>query len=375
MSKHEDRQVSRAEAGLSALEQFWQVRLPRAFRNLYTHFEYPFLAPCEFFGLDALLTGTGRGYGLIPQFYPFGRAVGEGGLYGFYLTPETMQGQWPVLYWNEDEMFLRPVSSDFQAFLRSCVLIGRYETEAQWPDDEPDAQEEAQREEFARLLHLPHELLFGSVPRNDTELHERLAGSDPQDAVSLCHLGCAWRARGDSERALDFFHRAIEAAPWFGDPLYLLANVYLERDNHQRAVQGWWAVAQRLLPLCTRTFEWNLGENHPEADVYEVAADGLAQFSEAADPGMKADPLWRVVVQEDPYDPDVRESLGQALLAQNQSMEAEREFLNALSLCGSERGKQPDRLYDALIALYERSGRTREAAMARFDRALPRPGL
>lgn len=375
MSRSEESRPGDATEGLCAVERFWQATLPEAFQRLYTHFPFPFLAPCEFFALDAIANGAGRSFGMIPQYLPFGRAVGEGGLYGFYLTPETDQGRWPVLYWDEDEMYLRPVASDFEAFLRHCVLVGRYETEAQWPEDTPDWQEEAEREEFARLLHLPTQLLFDPVPRNDTELQERLASSDPQDAVSLCHLGCAWRAAGNQERALDFFHRAIEAAPWFGDSAYLLADTYRERGQTERAIHDWWAVVQCLLPLCTRTWEWNLGTDHPEADIYEIAADCLAQNADVAEASLRALPLWRVVVHDDPYDPDVRESLGDALLAQNHWQEAEREYLNALSLCFAERGRQPDRLYDALISLYDRLGRKRDAALVRHDRALPRPTM
>ena len=372
MSQSDNPNQEETAEGLRVVEQFWQARPPSAFRKLYAHDPHPFLAPCEFFALDAIGRGAGRDFGLLPQYLPFGRAVGDGGTYGFYVTPETALGSWPVLYWDEDEMYLRPVASDFAAFLRYCVLIGRYETEEQLAEGS-DWQEQSERRDFARRFDLPTDLLFGPIPRNDTELYERLALLDAQDAMSLCHLGCARRARGDDERALDFFCRASEAAPWFGDCAYLAADTHRERGQNARAVESWWTVAQCLLPLCTRTWEWNLGADHPEADIYEVAADALAQFADAAPPALKATPLWRVVVQDDPYDPDVREALGDALLAQNDMAGAEREYLNALSLCCGERGRQPDRLYAALLGLYERCGRKREAALVRHDRALPRP--
>lgn len=375
MSQSENSRIRSVEEGLRGLERFWKVRLPEAFRDLYTQFPSPFLAPCEFFGLEAIVEGMGREFGMLPSFLPFGRSVGEGGLYGFYLTPDNVGGHWPVLYWDEDEMYLRPVASDFGAFLRHCVLVGRYETETDWSEAAMEWDEEMERREFGRLLRLPADLLVGPVPGNDTELYERLVHSDPMDAVSLCHLGCVQRARDEEERALDFFHRACEAAPWFGDPVYLVANIYLEREQYDRAVQGWWGVVQRLLPLCTRTWEWDLGADHPEADIYEVAADGLSQFAAYADIEMTVSPLWRVVAHDEPYDPGVRESLGDILLARKDVAGAEREYLNALSLCYAEPGRQPERLYDALIALYERNGRTREAALARFDRALPRPTM
>ena len=374
MSRRDKQSSSRAGGSLQDVEQFWGTGLPPAFTHLYTQFTAPFLAPCEFFALEALAEGQGREFGILPSFLPFGRAVDEGGLYGFYRTPHNLDSAWPVLYWDTDEMYLEPVASDFEAFLRRCVLVGRYETEMQGTDGEGSSADEATRK-IVRGMNLPPALLTGSLPRNDSELYERLAALDPQDAQSLCQLGCAQRSRSDDERALDFFHRASEAAPWFGDPCYLVADVYRERRNFARAVQEWWAVVQCLLPLCTRTWEWDLGDDHPEADIYEVAADGLSQFEQEATPEMRADPLWSAVVQQDPYDPDVRERLGQALLKQGNPGGAEREILNALSLCGSERGKQPERLYEALIGLYSQQDRPHDAALARHDRALPRPNV
>lgn len=372
MGFSEDSKPYNPKEALCQVEKFWQAKLPAAFTNLYTHYAHPFLAPCEFFSLADIAAGEGRSFGMIPQYLPFGRAIGEGGLYGFYITPDTQLGAWPVLYWDDDEMYLRPAASDFEAFIGNCVLIGRYEMETQLTDSTRDWEETSDQALLAHLLGIPEQIVLGPVPRNDTELYEKQAGYDPQDAFSLCHLGCTWRGRGDSERALDFFHRAIESAPWFGDSSYLLADIHREKKNYKRAAQGWWAVVQQLLPLCTRSWEWNLGDEHPEADIYELAADALSQFGDAADESFKSSPLWKVVVHEDPYDPAVRESLGNTLSAEGRELEAEREYLNALSLSCTERGKQPDRLYDALESLYKRSDRLRDASMVRFDRSLPR---
>jgi hypothetical protein len=358
---------------LRLVEELWHVSLPAQFRNIYIHFSQPFLAPCEFFSLESISRGCGRAYGMLPQFTPFGRAVGEGGMYGFYITPDTALGYLPVLYWDEDEMYLRPVSSNFEAFLRHCILVARYETEDQTGGigEEHGVMEEQQ--EVARHLDLDPDLIFGPLPCNDTQLYESLARSDAQDSTSLCHLGCVSRSRGDTGRALDFFHRAVEAAPWFGDSSYLLADTYRELRNNDRAVQGWWAVVQHLLPLCTRTWEWNLGESHPEGDVYEIAADAIAQYSDHAIAETRDSILWRIIVNDDPYDPDVRENLGGSLLSAGDLAGAEREFLNALSLCCTERGRQPDRLYGSLCSLYERQGRKRDAQLSMFDSRLPRP--
>ncbi len=357
---------------MKEIEQFWGTALPSAFVHLYAQFPLPFVAPCEFLSLSAIAEGQGREFGMLPQFLPFGRAVDEGGMYGFYRTPENIEGGWPVLYWDTEEMMLVPVASDFEAFLRRCVLAGRYGTETQ---DADGNQGESEVRKIVRGMNLPPALLAGPLPRNDSELYERLADFDPQDALSLCHLGCTRRSRGDAERALDFFHRASEATPWFGDPCYLVADVWRERGQLDRAVQEWWVVVRCLLPLCTRTWKWDLGAEYPEADIYEVAADGLSQHENLAPPEMRSDPLWNAVVQQDPYDPNVRERLGDALLSGNDLAGAEREYLNALSLCGSERGKQPDRLYDALIDLYDCQGRPQDSTLARYDRKLPRSGV
>ena len=373
MSRKKDASFRDAEEALRAIEAFWHWKLPTAFRCLYLHQMQTFFAPCEFFSPDELASGVGRAFGQVPQFLPFGRVAGEESLYGFYLGPESLEETAPIVYWDEGEMFLRPVASDFEAFLRRCVVTGRYETDDEWPGVAlPDP---ARLELFRTLLNTPPALFNERLPGNDTELYQRLVGLDNQDCVSLCHLGCAARSNGEEERALDFFHRASEAAPWFGDSCYLMADIYRRKENYERAMNGYWSVVQHLVPLCTRTWEWDLGEDHPDADVYEIAADAITQFDEAATPEMKASPLWRVITREDPYDPDVREQLAYKLSEAGKIFEAEREILTTLSLCGSERSKQPDRLYNSLSALYERTNRTRDAALVNFDRALPRQSL
>lgn len=347
-----------------AVERFWQGAPPDPFCRLYTWRERPTLGDCAFFSMAEIVSGAGRVFGAVPQFLPFGKSRECSDLYGFYVTHAMAGSPWPVLYWDDTEQFLRPTASTFEAFMRQCLVVGRYEASGM---EDPEEMQEA-----AQLCALPGRCLTDPVPRNDTELYELLVRLDPQDAVSLCRLGCTRRARGAEEQALDYFHRASEAADWFGDPPFLVADIYRDRWDFSRSVQGWWAVAQKLLPLCTRTWEWDLGESYPDAEIYEMAADGLAQFSDQAEGWMKALPLWRVVAHEDPYDPNIRESLGDALLAQNDIRGAEREYLNALALCRHERTRQPDRLYDALIGLHERKGSMRDASLLRFDRTLPR---
>ncbi len=367
-------EINRSDS-LRALELLWQVELPHTFKSLYNSYPQPFLAPCEFYSLDAILAGAGRNFGQVPQFIPFGRAVGEGGLYGFYITQDTARGYFPVLYWDDDEMYLRPVASNFEAFLRNCVLVARFETEEQVADGELNLEDLDEQRAMARLLGIDSQIIFGPLPGNDVELFERLVASDPQDATSLCHLACAARARGDNERALDFLHRAIEAAPWFGDSRYLLADTYRVMGKNARAVEAWWAVCHQLLPLCTRTWEWNLGPNHPEADVYEVAADVIGQYANDVEPEIRATAMWQVVTKTDPYDPDIREEYGVQLLASGDNQAAEREFLNAIYLCSTDKNgsnkKQVGRLYSRLIKMYQKELRSREIALINFDMSLP----
>ncbi|HLV79454.1 MAG TPA: SMI1/KNR4 family protein, partial [Chthonomonadaceae bacterium] len=155
MSRSEERKPGKGAEEVRAVEAFWQAKLPEAFCKLYAQPHPPFLAPCEFFALSAIAKGAGRSFGMLPQYLPFGRAVGEGGLYGFYVTPDTREDFWPVLYWDEDEMFLRPIASDFEAFLRHCALVGRYETEEQWEVRDPDWQETFAWRELGQRLALP----------------------------------------------------------------------------------------------------------------------------------------------------------------------------------------------------------------------------
>jgi len=370
MSRKNHTSFRDVEEALLAVEKLWHWRLPPLFKQLYLNELESLLAPCEFFPAGDIASGIGRAYGQFPQFLPFGRVAGEESLYGFYLGQLILEAAPPILYWDEGETFLRPVSCDFDAFLRRTVASGRYESDDDWPADAN--LDRARVEVIQSKLNLSSELFSESLPRNDTEFHQRLVRLDSQDCVSLCHLGCAARSSGDEERALDYFHRACEAAPWFGDPYYLLADVHRRRENFERALAGYWAVVQRAAPLCTRTWEWDLGEDHPDADIYEIAADELSQFDYAATDEMKSSPLWRVITRNDPYDPDIREQLAVRYEDDGNSSEAERELLSALSFCGGERSNQSDRIYARLLALYERSHRDRDASLIVYDSSLPR---
>ncbi len=369
MSQSNTPRFETVEAELRTLEGFWQAKLPQAFRRLYQHVIQPLLAPCEFIPLYDITRGAGRSYGMLPQLLPFGRGIDDGSLYAFYALPDHDAVHWPVLRWDEDEMYVQPVSSSFDAFVRHCFTVGRYAADEM---DDDQSQYKINCTKTLNALGINAHPEMDRSPRNDTELRTFMVHMDPSDAVSLCHLGCSCRAKGDVERALDYYFKASEATPYFGDPCYLAADVYRERGDMDKAVQSWWAVVHRLLLLCTRTYEWDLGDEHPEADIYEVAADGLAHHEGLISPDIADDPLWQAVAKDDPYDPEVRESLAHLMLIRGKFENAERELLNALSLCCDQAGSRPERLYDSLISLYDKQSQSRDAALARFDRQLPR---
>jgi hypothetical protein len=150
-----------------------------------------------------------------------------------------------------------------------------------------------------------------------------------------------------------------------------MADTYRLKGQMTRACEGYWAVLHKLLPLCTRSYEWDLGEDHPQGDIVEVAADALRQFARHAPESIREDELWSVAVEEDAYDPDTREDYARRLLRTGNLPAAERELLNTLSLTVMEGGKQHKRVYQELVSLYESQDRKDEAALALFDSALP----
>src|SRR5262249_27006128 len=142
-------------------------------------------------------------------------------------------------------------------------------------DDPQYEEEELQRRQFAEVVGLPKSLVMDPLPRNDRELYERLAASDPQAAQAMCQLGSLTYGRGDAERSRDFFARASESTPWFADPYYLIAETYRVRNNLDAAVPRWWHVLHCPIALSTRTPNYDLGEDHLEAEIYEAAIDQL----------------------------------------------------------------------------------------------------
>ena len=363
-----DPSIAQVRKAMNAVEAKWQFQLPDGFSRLYAYQERPFLITCEFFTLEEILNGLGRERGAMPQFVPFGSGL-DGELFGLYVTPELCLGRLPVLALSE-EGSLRPAASEFSSFLKTSILTGRCEAELDEEEPGDDTEEADARRDLSHALEIPENLLLGELPRNEAELFERLVNEDAQNAYGLLKLGCIVRGRNETERALDFYHRASEAAPWFGDCAYLAGDLYREGGRLDRAVQCYWSVISTPIALSTQSTEWDLGEDHPDADIYEISADALSQFRNHASADMLRDPIWRIIADEDPYDPEAREEFALMLQQKGDTAGAERELLNALHLCAGEPGAQPMRIYSSLHALYERNGRLRDAAFVEFDAQL-----
>src|SRR2546422_4528367 len=170
---------------IQSLEKHWQLGTPESMHRLYAAFDQPFISPCEFLPLESLLEDTDRWSGMLPQFMPFGHDGAED-YYGFYIPPIGAQHDYPVLYWDHEYDHYYPIASGFAAFLRWCVIHGRYLAQDSFDEEDPQyAEEEDQRGHFADVVGLPKSLVMDALPRNDRELYERLAVSDPQSAQAL----------------------------------------------------------------------------------------------------------------------------------------------------------------------------------------------
>ncbi len=360
--------MSAARTKISALERHWQLGLPEAFHRLYGALTHPFISPCEFLSLDPLLDDSERWCGMLPQFFPFGHDGAED-YYGFYIPSIISGTDYPVLYWDHEYDHYCPIASGFGGFLRWCVIHGRYLAQDTFEEDDPQyEEEELQRREFAEMVGLPKALVMDPLPRNDRELYERLAASDPMAAQAMSQLGSLSFGRGDFERARDFFARACESSPWFADPYYLIGETYRVKGKLEEAIPRWWQVLHCPIALSTRTPNYDLGDDHLEAEVYEAAIDQLIRHRDTVPFEISESPLGRLIFEGDAFEPGERLLLSEELEALTDTAGEERELLNALSLATDD--TDTDATYERLIGLYNRAGRTREAAFCRHDRII-----
>lgn len=357
--------MSKTESRLHALEEHWQIeRLPKEFYRLYRAFEHPFIGSCEFLGLEELIEDTERWRGMLPQFLPFGHDGAED-FYGFYVPANASGGDFIVLFWDHEYDHYYPIASGFGAFLRWCFISYGYFAQDTFEEDRPPFAEEVWRKELSQLLGLPSALATERPPRNEREFHERLITFDAQAAFSLAQLGCIFYGLGNLERARDYFVRASEAAPWFADPYYLLAETYWTEHKKEQAIERWWQVFQCPIALSTRTGGYNLGESYPDTEIYETVMEQVLRNQEILLDTMKNTPLYRLLTHGDPFDPQARLALAEELLSLGDSTGAEREMLNGLTLAVEE--ADIDAAYSRLIAFYERANRSRDAEFCRRD--------
>jgi len=357
--------MDHVEFRLRALEAHWQIkRLPGAFCQLYHVFKNPSIETYTFLSLEALIEDTERWRGMLPQFYPFGHDRAED-FFGFYIPAHASGDDFAVLFWDHEYDHYYPIASGFGAFLGWCLITGRYLTLDEPEDVIPPAVMVAQRKELAQLSGLPPMLLTGEAPRNERELHKKLVTLDAQAAFSLLQLGCIHYAKGFVEKARDYFTRASEAAPWFADPYYLLAETYRSEHHMEQAIERWWQVFQCPIALSTRTSYYDLGEVYADAEIYEVVTEQVLRNRHFLPNTMRSTPLYQILTQCDPFRSQTHLVLADELLALGDFAGAEREMLNSLTLAVEE--SEVDAAYNRLIAFYERENRGRDAWFCRED--------
>jgi tetratricopeptide (TPR) repeat protein len=330
--------------------------------RLYLSTRVTTLGPCTFLPADELLEDSVRWRGMLPQFLPFG-ADADDNVYGLYASPGRDRRDYPVLWWNHEYDHYLPVASGFEAFLHSCVILGRYQAQ-----DAPngDYQSDDEIDRCVRQLSLPSELMEMGPPRNGRELSERLAREDPQNALALAELGSMELARGEFQRARDFLVRASEAAPSFSDPYFLLGETYRIEKNETRACELWWKVFEAPVAFCSRTATYGLEKD--DVEIYELAAERALGCREHLESSLKTSPLWNLLLTEDPFLSGARLELGRQYSRFGDPAAAEREYLNALTLATED--EEIDEAYEALIFFYEAAGRERDSALCRFDAGL-----
>ncbi len=360
--------TSRA-AQLDDLETDLHVGLPPQFRQIFTTTTDAVIGPCAFYTLDSVAMGEHRWRGMLPQFVPFGEDDEEN-LFGLYRIEGVAGDALQVLHWHHEYDHYSPVASSFSSFVDTLLVHGQYDAVEQYDVGDPrllSVQRELQR--WAEAIDVDRSVLDMSAPRNKTELHERLARIDPQNSASLLSLGSLHLGRGDAERARDAFTRASEAAPGFADPYFWLALTYANDHDASRAAGLYWKVVLSPIALSTRTGNYPIAGAWPDSEISEVAVTLLSDVVSELPTAIRRSDLCRTLVESsEPFSPHLRYGLGERSLATGNLVDAEREFVNSLTLAINE--DEIDSAYDALIALYRGTGRNAEAELCINDREL-----
>lgn len=350
---------------LGPLERLWQARVPPLLRALFADRSAASLLGLHLLDPGALAEGAERLHGLPPRFLPFGEDRETARCVGLWADSGPPE-MWSIAAADLTVRCLLPAATSLPLFVRLQTASARSSAlDAHESLDTLDRDLRA----VARLLDLPPHLIDQPPARTEAEIDGLRIALDPGDVLAKCATGCRLRWQGNIEAAIADFASAHTAAPQFGDALYLAADLRRAQDRYDLAVPLWWETVRSAVCWCSVSTLWDLGDEHPEADIYELAADALSQFGGKEADRLRDDPLWRVAVEGDAYDPFERMTLADTLLHANDELNAERELLNAIYLAAGGDDPARTRAYERLIALYRSQGRQREAALARFDAA------
>ena len=363
----DDGSMSDTQPAVDAVEAHWGVHVPGSFRRLYEALDFPCLWACEFLSIEEIEADLERHAGMLPSFLPFGRGADDD-LFGFYAPGDLTDRDLTVLQWSAADDHYFPVATDFDSFLLAAMVHG-CQACADMDSPKEEKQEMQRQAAIASAVGIGIPAGIHHAARNESELLALLLDLDPRSPDALLHAGCRALQQGQFDRARDLLTRASEAAPWFSDPYYLLAQTYIRTGDIADAIPRWWAVLQCPIALSTRTSRYDLGLDHPDLEIHEATARELLPHLSAAPAHIRTSRLASFLLHEGTYSTAVRIPLADDLLRDGDTIGAEREYLNALALATQ---RSEERLaYERLIALYERMGRSRDARRCRADSELP----
>ena len=277
------------------------------------------------------------------QFLPF--ATDEvGDYFGLWIDGENAKVS-QILYLDTETGQCKPLASTLEKFIYQICLMS---------ESEQIDEEKKLRNQFLEQIHQPPL----RVARNDTELHQMITAHDDAACFSLCALGCGALMVRDNAKAMGLFERASKAFPMGGDPYFLIADIHRDQEHIQDAIPFWWKTLNCMLTLCTSSTAWNLGDDYPEADIAEIAADCLLEHALLIPQSLKDEPLWKVVETEEIYSASAREQLGDLYLKSGNYAAAESHFNSALALDDGKSNHSLLRIGEKLVGLYDINGQS-----------------
>ena len=191
------------------------------------------------------------------------------------------------------------------------------------------------------LAHVEEE----SDPGAAIEAYRQAAALQPRDAEPHLSAGTLLEKQGKFSDAEEQYKQALAVDPSSSDALVALANIYMrglpEAEEYLRQV-----TAQRpneapphiqLGRVLAADQKYDDAIHEFEAGLKLAPGDtgaqrNLADVYLAADRPADAETLYRTLLSANPNDSELHHSLGQALLKQKKSPEAQQEFLAAVKL-------------------------------------------